>query len=133
MPGINYLAVVGASVAAFVASSVWYILFNKERLKLRGIDPGAGADRKMPAANLLVEFVRNFVITIVLARFVLLLGVADWLGAVQLGLWVWIGFPVTLLVGSVYWEDVPWKLAAIHAGDWLVKILLIAVILGVWR
>jgi hypothetical protein len=28
-------------------------------------------------------------------------------------------------------EDVPWKLAAIHARDWLVKTLLMTVILGV--
>ena len=38
-----------------------------------------------------------------------------------------------ILVGSVMWENVPWMLATIHAGDWLVKTLLIAVILGVWR
>jgi hypothetical protein len=25
------------------------------------------------------------------------------------------------------------KMAAIHAGDWLVKLMLIAVIVGVWR
>lgn len=31
------------------------------------------------------------------------------------------------------WDNVSWKLAAIHAGDWLVKLPLMAVILGVWR
>jgi hypothetical protein len=52
---------------------------------------------------------------------------------VGLGLLAWIGFPVMILLGSVQWEDVPWKLAAIHAGDWLVKLLILSVILGVWR
>src|ERR687898_274843 len=43
------------------------------------------------------------------------------------------GFPRMILLGSVVHEDVPLMLAAIHAGDWLVKLLLMAVILGVWR
>jgi len=34
---------------------------------------------------------------------------------------------------STAWEDVQWKLAPIHAGDWLVKILLMTVILSVWH
>jgi hypothetical protein len=41
-----------------------------------------------------------------------------------------------LLVGSVTQENVPWKLAAIHAGDWLAlapKLLIVAVIVTVWR
>ena len=54
-------------------------------------------------------------------------------GAVRLGLVLWIGFPFVLLTGSTMWEDVPWTLAAIHAGDWLVKTLLMTAILGVWH
>ncbi len=46
---------------------------------------------------------------------------------------LWIGFPVVLLSGSVLWEDVPARLAAIHAGDWLIKLLLIGAILAAWR
>jgi hypothetical protein len=61
------------------------------------------------------------------------LAITDWMGAVQLGLSLWIGFPLVLLVGSVIWENVPWRLASIHAGDWLVKLLIIAAIVLVWR
>jgi hypothetical protein len=134
MLGINYLAVVVAAVAAFVVSTVWYIVFGKEMMKLQGVKPDAMADMEKPQPwKILVEIVRSLVVAYVLARFVVLLGVVEWMGAVQLGVWVWIGFPITLLVGSVIWENIPWKLAAIHAGDWLVKILFIVVILGVWR
>jgi len=134
MLGINYLAVVVAAVAAFVVSTVWYIVFGKEMMKLQGVKPDAMADMETPQPwKILVEIVRSLVVAYVLARFVVLLGVVEWMGAVQLGVWVWIGFPITLLVGSVVWENIPWKLAAIHAGDWLVKILFIVVILGVWR
>jgi len=134
MLGINFLAVVVAAVAAFAASSVWYMVFGKERMKLLGNDPAAMADmRKVPAWKMPTEFVRGLIVAYVLARFVALLGIVEWRGAVQLGVWVWIGFPLMILVGSVMWDKRPWKLAAIHAGDWLLKVLLMAVILGVWR
>ncbi len=45
---------------------------------------------------------------------------------------LWIGFPVILLTGSVLWENVLWKVAAIHAGDWLVKMLVIPIIVSAW-
>jgi hypothetical protein len=61
------------------------------------------------------------------------LGVGDWKGALQLGLWVWVGFQAMLLMGAVLHEKMPWTLYAIHAGDALVKTLSMTVILGVWR
>jgi len=35
-------------------------------------------------------------------------------------------------VGAIMWEKTSWQIAAIHSGDWLLKTLLTAVILGVW-
>ena len=44
---------------------------------------------------------------------------------------LWIGFPFVLWTGAVIHESTPVRLAAIHAGDWLVKLLLIGVIVVV--
>ncbi|BDD83875.1 hypothetical protein TPB0596_36380 [Tsukamurella pulmonis] len=43
---------------------------------------------------------------------------------------LWVAFPLVLLTGSIIWERVPWQTAAIHAGDWLLKLVLIAIVLG---
>jgi hypothetical protein len=40
---------------------------------------------------------------------------------------------MVLWVGAVLWERTPPALAAIHAGDWLAKLLLVAVIVSVWQ
>jgi len=132
---INYWAVVVATVAAFVAGAVWYspLLFGKAYMTLRGLDPGALADMKPQARELLGEFVRCLFFAFVLAHFVVRLGVGGWKGAALLGLGVGVGFQATLLFGAVIHENMPWKLYAIHAGDALVKTLLMAVVLGVWR
>ena len=43
---------------------------------------------------------------------------------------LWGAFPVVLLTGSVLHEKVPWQQAAIRAGDWLVKLLLVSTLIG---
>lgn len=128
---INYLAIGVAVVVAFVASTAWYTVFGAERDRLLGT-AGAASERP-PVWMMLVELVRSFVVAYVLAVLFGLAGVAGFFGAVGIGLMMWVGFPVVLLVGSVIWDRVPFKLAAIHAGDWLVKLLLMAIIVGIWR
>ncbi|SRR6266496_2678819 len=135
MVPVNYVAVLVAAVAVFVLGWLWYspFLFFKPWMRLRGMDPVAAmAGAKMPAGKLLIELARCLVLAYAIARFMALLDVGSSLGAVHLGLFLWIGFPVILLTGSVLWENVPWKVAAIHAGDWLVKLLVIPIIVSVW-
>jgi Protein of unknown function (DUF1761) len=121
-----------SAIAAFVMSSVWYTVFGKARMKLLAHDPRATADmRRVPAWKKAAEFGRELIIAYVVARFVVLLMVVDWKAAVQLGVWLWFGFVFMILVGAVVWDNVPWKLTAIHAGDWLVKLPLMAVILSI--
>jgi len=133
---VTYLPAIVAAVAVFVLGWLWYspLLFYKPWMRLRGMDPVAAmAGAKMPGGKLLIELVRCLVLAYVIAHFVALLGGSSWMGAVHLGLFLWIGFPVILLTGSVIWENVPWKVAAIHAGDWLVKMLVISIIVSVWH
>ena len=135
MVHVTYLPVIVAAVVVFVLGWLWYspLLFYKPWMRLRGMDPVAAmAGAKMPAGKLLIELVRCLVLAYVIARLVALLGVGSWMGAVHLGLFLWIGFPVILLTGSVLWENTLWKVAAIHAGDWLVKMLVIPIIVSVW-
>jgi hypothetical protein len=136
MVPVNYLAVLVAAVVVFILGWLWYspLLFFKPWMRARGMDPTAAmAGAKMPGGKLAIEFLRCLVLAYVIARFVALIGIRQWMGAVHFGLFLWIGFPVILLVGSVLWENVPWKVAAIHAGDWLVKTLVIPIIVTAWR
>jgi hypothetical protein len=131
MFGINLVAVIVAVLAAFVMSTVWYIVFAKQRLKLSGA-AAASMNRPQPL-KMFGELIRTFLLACVLAYLAVHTGVASLAGTVRLGLVLWIGFPFVLLTGSIMWEDVPWKLAAIHAGDWLVNMVLMTAILGAWR
>ena len=131
MPELNYLAIAVAAVAVFVVSTVYYIGFT-DRLK-RLSAAYADADARPAVWRVAIEILRSLVVGAVVSGLVSLIGVADLAGAVQLALALWIGFPVVLLTGSVIWERVPPRVAAIHAGDWLLKLLMIGVIVTVWR
>jgi len=136
MVHVNYPAVLVAAIAVFALGWLWYspLLFYKPWMRLRGLDPVAAmAGAKMPAGKLVIELGRCFVLAYVIARIVGILNVSSWMAAAHVGLFLWIGFPVILLTGSVLWENIPWKVAAIHAGDWLVKMLVIPVIVSVWH
>jgi hypothetical protein len=136
MVHVNYIAVLVAAIAVFVLGWLWYspFLFYKPWMRARGLDPVAAmSGAKMPGGKLVIELLRCIVLAYVIARFAALLGISSWMGAVHFGLLLWIGFPVILLIGSILWENTPVKVAAIHAGDWLVKMLVIPIIVSVWR
>jgi hypothetical protein len=130
---LNYMAIAAATVVTFIEGSVYYspLMFGPLWMRLSGMDPSAAA--KVSRWAVLGEIARDFVLTYVVARLVARLADADWRSTTGLGLWLWIGFPLMLLSGSVMWQGVSWKIGAIHAGDWLAKLLLITAIVGGWR
>lgn len=75
---------------------------------------------------------RSAAVALAIAWAVSRLGLTELPSALGMAVVAWVAFPVVLLVGSVIWEDVPAKLAAIHAGDWLVKLLAVTAIVAIW-
>jgi Protein of unknown function (DUF1761) len=125
---MNYLAIAVAAGAAFIQSSLYYTALSGQLRELSA----AGTDRP-PAWKMLIEVVRSAVLATVLAAAARQVGVDGWADVLRLAVGAWIGFPAMLFVGAVIWENVSWKLAALHAGDWLVKLIVIASIVGLWR
>jgi hypothetical protein len=126
---LDYLAIAVASVAALVLSGVWYGVFGGRLARLHP----AYVDGGTPSgSDVVVELVRNLILAAVVAGLASQIGVETWPGTILLGLALWVGFPLVLLTGSVYHEKVPVPLAAIHGGDWLLKLLVISVIVGLW-
>jgi hypothetical protein len=128
---MNYLAIGVAVVVAFVLSTVWYAVFGRQRAELSAA--AAAGPGRPPPWKIAVELVRSLAVAVVLAGLADRLGSTDWTGGLWLGLVTWVGFPVVILSGSVLWENVPWKLAAIHAGDWLLKLVAVGILVSVWH
>ncbi len=131
---MNYLAIVVAALAAFVVSSAWYAVFGEIVSAARAAQGTAAAEMTRPPVwKMLIEFVRSLVVAAVISGLAARVDATRLTNAMLLGLVLWIGFPLVLWIGAIIWENVPLQLAAVHAGDWLVKLVIVAAIVGVWR
>ena len=125
------VSVVIAGISVCLLSSIYYIALTP--VEVRALGPAAPERGGRPApAKALAELVRSMLLGAVIAgvaRACHLHGVGS---TVLLALVLWTGFPLVLLSGSVMWDKVPTATARLHAGDWLLKLLVISAIVGLW-
>ncbi len=124
MPDLDVLAVLVAGVLTLLIGAVYYGV-------LGGLLATPGPARpgwQVPV----VELARGLVLSAVLAGLAAYAGVGSASGGLVLGLVLWVGFPAVLWTGAMFHERVPWRQAVIHAGDWLVKLLVVGVVVSVW-
>lgn len=122
------LGVAVASAAAFVLSSLYYVATAKlEQRALGDRAPDRGRPKPWKAAT---ELLRTAVVGAGFAWLATQAGLLALPAALLLALVLWCAFPLVLLTGSIIWERTPWQTAAIHAGDWLLKLLLVALVIG---
>ncbi len=129
MPDVNLVAVAVATLAAFVLSSTYYTLLAAP---LATVSEAAAHGGQPPAWKIAAELLRCLILAAVVAGLARNGGVDSLAGGLLLGAALWIGFPFVLWTGAMIWENAPRRLALIHAGDWLLKLVMLAVIAAVW-
>ena len=132
MPEIEPLAVAAGALASFAIGSVYYVVFAAQLAEVRG-NAAPVADEQPPPWRLAVEFGRGLVLAAVVAGLAAQGGIDDPGGGLSLGLVLWIGFPAVLWAGAMLWEGTAPRLAAVHAGDWLIKLIAIGIIVAAWQ
>ena len=110
-----------ATVAAFVAGGAYYAVLGSQL---------SSADESMPPWKLVVEVLRCLILAAVVAGLAAEADIDDWTGGLLLALALWVGFPFVLWLGAVIHENTPLRLALVHGGDWLLKLLLVGVIVA---
>src|SRR4051794_29512391 len=122
------LGIAAAAAAAFVLSSVYYAVVMPLEARVLG---AAALDRGRPGPwKVVTELARTAVVATAFAWIATQAHLLALPGALGLALLMWVAFPVVLLTGSVSWDRVPVVTGAMHAGDWLLKLLLVAVVLA---
>lgn len=128
---VNWLAVIGAAVAAFIIGALWYgPLFGKRWAALHGIDPSAGGP---PLAPILAV---SFVLSLVSATALAVLTTAfanDILTAAFIGLLVWTASGLVLKLNDLMFARRPVALFYIDSIGQLVTLVPMAVIVSVFR
>jgi Protein of unknown function (DUF1761) len=110
-----------ATVAAFVAGGAYYAVLGSQL---------SAADERMPPWKLALEVLRCLILAAVVAGLASQADIDNWAGGLLLALALWIGFPFVLWLGAVIHEHTPVRLAVVHGGDWLLKLVLVGVIVA---
>ncbi|MBU1293128.1 DUF1761 domain-containing protein [Patescibacteria group bacterium] len=138
---VNYWAILLCVVVAVVIGSFWYgPLFGKTWMRIVGIkkpDEITPAVKRTMMRSYTLSIITSFGMAYVLAHVLYyttsITRVTGVDSGVQVALWSWIGFVVPATIGSVLWEDRPWKYWFITAGYYLVTLVAMGVILAVWQ
>ena len=123
----NYLAMVSAVVASFVFGYLWFgPLFGKTWAQLMGKKI---EDCKPKPWALALTLFGTVLTTFVLAYFMYIYKPYCAYGA---AFFIWLGFYLPRLLGSVTWEGQPWKLFALNAAYYFLNLQLITAVLTFW-
>ena len=134
--GINYLAILVAAVAGWLAGAAWYSALGERWVAAQGktmeeFHAHRAAIKGTPAAWLpfALAFLADLVMAWVLAGMVGHLGTVTIRSAVISALFAW-GFVVTTVLVNNAFARRSYALTAIDAGHWLVALVLIGVVIG---
>ena len=131
--GVNYLAVLLAAVAAWIAGAAWYMSLGKAWQAAVGMTPEKmAAAKRNPYAW--VPFVLVFVGHLVMAW--TLAGIVGHFNAVNVkdgvitGALCWFGFILTSILANNAFAGRSYRLTAIDAGHYLLVLLIMGAIIG---
>ena len=129
MPDVEILPILVGAVASFLLGGAYYAALGAQLTPVGDV----GGDEQMPPWKLGLEFLRGLVLAAVVAGIAVEAGIDEADGGLLLGLVLWVGFPAVLWSGAVLHGEAQPRRAAIHAGDWLLKLLVLGILLSVWQ
>lgn len=132
---INVIGVLAASVVSMLVGSIWYskAVFGKTWVKLERIDEKK-AKKDAPSA-ISGMAVLAILMAYVLAHVTYLSSTffTDYSyqgAALPSAFWMWVGFVLPVVASNSLFNQAPWKISAIHAGNWLVTLLGMGLVIG---
>lgn len=137
---INYLAILVCGIVSMILGSVWYgPLFGKAWMKMSGFTKESMTPemKKKVTKSYVIMFIGSLVMAFVLAHALEFASYTLKIYGVSAGLmggfWNWLGFVAPVTIGTVLWENKPWRLWFINAGYYLAQLLITGVILSLWK
>lgn len=126
---INFLVVPIIGIAAFSLSGLWYssLVFGKI-WKLYRLVPNPD----IPRWTIIVAPLRELSVCYVIAYLIVRMDIKDWKVTARLMLMLWFAFHAVGMAGAILWDNMQWQLGAVHAGDWLMKMLFMGITLTLW-
>lgn len=132
MTSLSIAGIVAAGVVPVLVGMAWYHprVFGTQWMRLTGITPEAAERVKRNRfAYGILALAASMLIAYVMDAIAVSVGISSVVEAVRLGLWLWAGFAVPILLGSVIWEGRSARLYYINIGYWLITFILMTMLL----
>ena len=129
---VTFFPVLAAGIVSAVIGFVWYHprVFGGAWMRMSNVTPEmAGRGKKRMPLYAFFAFLASMLAAYVMNYFGIAWGVYDVIGAIELGIWPWIGFVAPAILGQVFWDQKPFLLYLINAGYWLVSFVAMAIVL----
>lgn len=130
--GINYIAVIIATLAGFGLGAVWYLVLGRAWMGALGktkeeLSREQGAAKALP---FVISLVALFVMALMLAGLMGHLGNVTVRGGVISGLFMWIGFVITTMGVNHAFSGAKPMLTLIDGGHWLAVLVVMGAVIG---
>jgi hypothetical protein len=134
MPPINFVAILAAAVAAWLAGAVWYGILGKQWVAALGWTDGAlmGPDgrRRMPVGPMVLSFIASLIMAFMLSGLMGHLGAPTVRSGIISGALVWVGFVITSIAVNNAFQRRKAMLTVIDGGHWLLALIVQGAVLG---
>jgi hypothetical protein len=134
MPPINYVGILAAAVAAWLAGAVWYGVLGKQWIAALGWTEAdmAGPDgkRRMPIGPMVLSFIAALIMAFLLSGLMLHIGAATVRSGIISGALVWVGFVITSIAVNNAFQRRKVMLTVIDGGHWLLALIVQGAVLG---
>ena len=128
----SFFVIFAAGMSAVLIGWVWYLpaVFGSAWMRMANMSPEM-AERGKKRMPLMAFFglLAAMVVAYVMSYVSFAWGFYDWIGALELGFWCWVGFVAPTMLGQVLWEQKPFKYYLIVVLYWLVAMLVMAQII----
>jgi Protein of unknown function (DUF1761) len=129
--GINYLAVIIATLAGFGLGAVWYMVLGGAWMHALGkTKDQMRAEGSAKALPFVIALVALFVMALMLAGLMGHLGDITVRGGMISGFFVWIGFVITTMGVNHAFSGAKPMLTLIDGGHWLAVLLIQGAVIG---
>ena len=129
---VAFLPIFVAGLVAVLIGWIWYhpSVFGSAWMRMSGITPEmAESGKKRMPLMAFFGLLAAMIVAYVMSYFALAWGVYDWIGALELGFWCWIGFTAPPMLGMVLSEHKPVRYYLIVSLSWLVSFIAMALVL----
>ncbi len=130
-PDISLIAVLIAAILGFGLGALWYSprLLGKQWTAALDVSQ----EEFSPARIYGTRFVTTLVAAYVLARILVHTEATTLVAGIETGFLIWLGFVATFALDGVLFEKRPFKLYLINSGYYLVSLMLMGALLGLWH